>query len=50
MNPDIILFNHEMKKDFDIFAYNDAHRTASTYESYILQAIYGFEIDEIIKP
>jgi len=50
MNPDIILFNHEMKKDFDIFAYNDANRTASTYESYILQAIYGFEIDEIIKP
>ena len=45
-----ILFNHEMKKDFDIFAYNDANRTASTYESYILQAIYGFEIDEIIKP
>ena len=50
MNPDIILFNHEMKKDFNIFAYNDAHRTASTYESYILQAINGFEIDEIIKP
>ena len=39
-----------MKKDFDIFACNDAHRTTSTYESYILQAIYGFEIDEIIKP
>ena len=50
MNPDIILFNHEMKKDFDIFAYNDAHRTSTTYENYIYQAIYGFEIDAIIKP
>jgi len=50
MNPDIILFNHEMKKDFDIFAYNDANRTSTTYENYIYQAINGFEIDEIIKP
>ena len=50
MNPNIILFNHEMKKDFDIFAYNDSHRTSTTYENYIYQAIYGFEIDKIIKP
>ena len=39
-----------MKKDFDIFAYNDAHRTSAHYEGYIYQAIEGFEIDEIIKP
>ena len=49
-NLDIISTKNEMKKDFDIFAYNDSHRTSTTYENHIYQAIYGFEIDEIIKP
>tara|TARA_R100000781_G_C4040776_1_gene113891 strand:+ start:414 stop:692 length:279 start_codon:yes stop_codon:yes gene_type:complete len=49
-NLDFILFNHEMKKDFNIFEYNETQRTSTTYENYIYQAIYGFEIDEIIKP
>ena len=49
-NLDIILTKNEMKKDFDIFAYNDSQRTSAIYEGYIYQAIYGFEIDEIIKP
>jgi len=48
-NLDIILTKNEMKKDFDIFAYNDSQRTSAIYEGYIYQAIYGFEIDEIIK-
>ena len=39
-----------MKKDFNIFEYNETQRTSTTYENYIYQAIYGFEIDEIIKP
>ena len=48
-NLDIILFKNEMKKDFNIFEYNDTQRTSATYEGYIYQAISGFEIDEIIK-
>ena len=49
-NLDKILFNHEMKKDFNIFEYNETQRTSITYENYIYEAIEGFEIDEIIKP
>jgi len=49
-NIDIILTKNEMKKDFNIFEYNETQRTSTTYENYIYQAIYGFEIDEIIKP
>ena len=49
-NIDIILTKNEMKKDFNIFEYNENQRTSTTYENYIYQAIYGFEIDEIIKP
>ena len=49
-NLDKILFNHEMKKDFNIFKYNEIRRTSTTYENYIYEAIEGFEIDEIIKP
>ena len=48
-NLDIILFKNEMKKDFNIFEYNDTQRTSATYEGYIYEAIAGFEIDEIIK-
>ena len=48
-NLDKILFNHEMKKDFNIFEYNENQRTSATYEGYIYQAIEGFKIDEIIK-
>ena len=49
-NIDIILTKNEMKKDFNIFEYRETQRTSTTYENYIYQAIYGFEIDEIIKP
>ena len=49
-NLDKILFNHEMKKDFNIFKYNEIRRTSTTYENYIYEAIEGFKIDEIIKP
>jgi len=45
-NLDFILFNHEMKKDFNLLEYNELQKTAISYENYIYEIVEesGYEI------
>jgi len=38
-NLDFILFNHEMKKDFNLLEYNEIQKTAISYENYIYEIV-----------